>query len=340
MSDVISLGDGLSIKTLKSGKKVYVVEFSEFKQRKRKVIGYCDIINVTMAKAITEGFRRQIGLALTCDEAFETWFERFASLQTKTYANQKYRYYKYISPAWGKTQMRAITALDVQGLLALYRDRPTLANRLIQLMSSVYNKCAKWGYVSGVNPCQHVDKNRLQSRTRHLSATEMQRIQAALDRLENQSMADAFRLMIFTGCRKMEILSLKWSQINMEAKMFELHDTKNGRPRVIPLVDAAMEVVSQIKRTSKFLFPAASKAGHITSPHKAWQKVCEWAGVDEVRIHDIRRTCGSLLAQHGTTSLDIGNVLGHESAAATRVYARLNVASHRKTLEQYAAIIK
>lgn len=339
MAKYIALGGGLIIQNRADGSSIYAVNYAVDKKRHYKKLGSTDVLTYEAARAMADGYRKKTA-GVTCDDAFAQWLSRYGQLQTKTWGVQQYRWKKYISPLWGKTQMRALSSNDISGLLVLHKNHPTLANRLVQLVGSVWTKCARWGYVGGDNPCKHVTKNRLQSRTRYLPKSDLLRVLSALDSVPNQQAAAAFKLLIYTGCRKMEVLSLRWSQIDLDAKVLTLHNTKGARTHVLPLVDEAVEVLKGLRKTSPFVFPSNSKCGYLLWPSRTWARVLRMTKLEDVRIHDLRRTLGSLLAQDGESTLRIGDVYDHQSEAVTRVYARLNVDSKRETLERYASLLR
>ena len=123
--------------------------------------------------------------------------------------------------------------------------------------------------------------------------------------------------------RKSEITTLVWSQINPHRQTITLWDTKNKEPRVIPLVGKAYELVTNLPRSSRKLFPGSNIRYY-------WEKALKEAGIQDFRFHDLRHTAGSYLAQQGVPPLTIGNILGHRSIATTTKYTHLSV-DHLKT---------
>jgi integrase len=164
---------------------------------------------------------------------------------------------------------------------------------------------------------------------------------AAIQELKDWRARDALRLLIYTGCRKSEILSLKWANVKLDSKMLILEETKNDRINYVPLVDEAIGILKDIERTSSpFVFPASSASGHIVDIARPWARVKKSTGISDLRIHDLRRTLGSWLAQDNVSSDIIGDVLNHKSKASTAVYARMCSASKRHALERYAYLLK
>ena len=136
---------------------------------------------------------------------------------------------------------------------------------------------------------------------------------------------------ITTGARRGELLSLRWSDINITTRQATLHDTKNGRSRVLPLT---AETISELKTFqavgSALLFPnpANGKPYDFRIP---WNAALQAAGIDNFKFHDLRHTCASYLAQNGATLVQIADVLGHSNTVVTGRYAHLCI-GHKQTL--------
>lgn len=330
------LEDGLGIRIYASGRNTYVVHYQESKQMRIKTLAQVGAISLEQAKDLALSFRRRITGSLTCDDAFKIWLARYARLNTKTYKQQEKRWAKYISPLWGKSQLITITAMDVAGLLALHVEHRTLGNRLVELFSSVWSRCIKWGLITTPNPCKLIDKPRLHSRTRYASETEIRSVLTAINNLTDYRSKAALQLLLLTGCRKSEILGLKWSDVNLDGRHLILRNTKNGSDCVVPLTDNAYQIIDALPRKHKvWLFPSDSSSGHLSDLIRAWQNVRDVTGLQDLRIHDLRRTVGSLLAQDGVSLPIIGAVLNHQSQKSTQIYARLDTTTKRAALEQF-----
>ncbi len=93
--------------------------------------------------------------------------------------------------------------------------------------------------------------------------------------------------------------------------------------------------------TSPYVFPSPSDPEKPRGDIKrTWARVRERAGLEDVRVHDLRRTVGAWMASAGASELVIGEVLGHSDPAATRVYARITDESAREALEGFAAAVQ
>ena len=131
-------------------------------------------------------------------------------------------------------------------------------------------------------------------------------------------------LALSSGMRKMEILKLEWSRVDLDRGLIHLVETKNDQPRTIPLLGYALNLISQLPRTSSYVFPSRSGSYYRDIDHP-WKKALREAEITGYRFHDNRHSCGSYLAQAGVPLYTIGEILGHKSLEMTRRYAHLSV---------------
>ena len=156
----------------------------------------------------------------------------------------------HIVPALGDRPIGAVRRSDVAALHYALRDRPAAANSTVQVLAQLYRKAQQWGLApEGPNPCRSVRKFKLRLRDRHLTRDEYRRLGQTLRDGEaggwvSAPAAAALRLLILTGCRRGEILGLRWEEVDLEARELRLRDTKTG-PRTVPLSPAAVHVARQ-----------------------------------------------------------------------------------------------
>jgi integrase len=162
---------------------------------------------------------------------------------------------------------------------------------------------------------------------RFLTEAEVARLAETLATMEDEHRlspiaAIAVRLLLLTGCRKSEILSLRWEWVDIERSCLRLPDSKTGA-KVVPLGSAALEVLLEMPRPSRFVLPAAKGQGHYTGLQKAWERVRERANLPDLRIHDLRHSFASFAVADGNTLFVVGKLLGHKQARTTEGYAHL-----------------
>jgi integrase len=230
---------------------------------------------------------------------------------------------------------------------------------------------ARW---SGVNPCHGVKANREASRSRFLQPAELGRLLEAL-KPEPVDLRDFFLALLYTGARRANVQAMKWSDVDIEQGVWRVAagESKSGDPLAIPLVDEVQTILKRRKgdrdklirraaatlhidatsmtlreaqhrsverrkavHAETFVFPGLGASGHLVEPKTAWARVLKRAEIEDLRLHDVRRTVGSWLAGQGANAFVIGRALGHKSLAATAVYARLDLDPVRVAMQTVA----
>jgi hypothetical protein len=130
------------------------------------------------------------------------------------------------------------------------------------------------------------------------------------------------RLLLLTGCRKSEILPLRWEWLGFKRGCLRLPDSKTGA-KVVPLAAAASELLNELPRASAHILSAAKSAGHYTGLQKDWERVRVQAGLPEVRVHDLRHSSASFAVANGHALFMVGRALGQKQARTTEGYAHL-----------------
>ncbi|HJU20475.1 MAG TPA: tyrosine-type recombinase/integrase [Stellaceae bacterium] len=195
------------------------------------------------------------------------------------------------------------------------------------------------------NPAKGVRLLKGERKERFLSEAEMARLGDTLAAMEAEksisaTAAAAVRLLLLTGCRKSEILTLRWGWIDFERGCLRLPDSKTGA-KVVPLAAAALEMLNELPRDPKsdFVLPAAKGDGHHVGLQKAWERVRVRANLPDVRLHDLRHSFASFAVADGNTLFMVGKVLGHKQARTTEVYAHLADDPVRAVADRTAARI-
>ena len=237
----------------------------------------------------------------------------------------------HILPALGAKAVASVGREEVAALHYRMRETPRAANRALMVLSKMFSLAAAWGVASpGGNPCRHVLRYKEGHRERFLTEDEYRRVGLALRELEAGSPAQArgaaaLRLIMLTGCRAGEVLTLKWSDVDRKSGEFRLRDAKTGA-RMVPLTPAALEVLAGVKRVrrSPWVFPGKRPDRHLRHLNPYWYRVRERAGVEDVRIHDLRHSFASRALAVGLALPMIGRLLGHTDIGSTARYAHLS----------------
>ena len=227
---------------------------------------------------------------------------------------------------WSRRKLDAIDGADVQALHAgIGRTHPVLANRAVEILSAVYGRAATWGY-RGDNPCSAVEPFKEAKRDRFIQADELPKFFSALAADTSPDFRQFVLLALLTGARRGNVLAMCWQDVNLDAATWRIPETKNDEPLTLPLMPEAVKILRERKpKGDGFVFPAESATGHLTAPKKKWRALLKRAELADLRIHDLRRSLGSWQAMAGASLSIIGKSLGHKSADATMVYARLSI---------------
>jgi integrase len=239
-----------------------------------------------------------------------------------------------------------ISALTTEGVADWHQQlgRRTgryMANRCLSLLATMFNLAIRWKLAAS-NPTIGVKRFREERRERFLNAEEVNRLFKSLDEEASPYWTAFFRLAILLGCRKSELLSARWQDINLDERVWLIPQTKAGRPHRLPLPAAAIDVLTTLpsRGNSPWLFSSDKHPGQrLSRADDAWPRIRQRAGIRDVRIHDLRRTLGSWLAAQGCSLPLIGKTLNHSDVATTQIYARLSLEPVRLALEKNATLM-
>ncbi|HNO32547.1 MAG TPA: site-specific integrase, partial [Anaerolineales bacterium] len=178
------------------------------------------------------------------------------------------------------------------------------------------------------------------SRDRFLQPDELARFFDALGQIPSDTMRDFFLIALLTGARRANVSSMRWSDIDLESGVWHLSKTKNGTPQNVTLSPEAVPILkarAERAGVSQYVFPGEGKSGHLVEPKKAWASLLRLAEIENLRIHDLRRTLASWQARTGASMLIIGKSLNHKTHQATGIYARLDLDPVRQSVNAATA---
>lgn len=285
--------------------------------------------------------RRNLKAEITLGELFERFIEHHAKKYKRTWRYDESMFRLYFCD-WGNRRISTITRKEVQtlhGRMGIDNGKHQ-ANRAFALLRTVYEKGREWGY-TGENPCFKLKKFQEQSRERYLSADELKKFFTAVMAEPSEIERDFFLMLLYTGARKSNVLNLAWKNVSLDLQLWNIPaaQSKNKTSYTVPLVKPALEILTRRWKANPenpWVFPSpASKSGHLVEPKKAWNRVLKRSGLEDVRMHDLRRTLGSWMAITGASLLTISYALGHKlaSLSVTAVYARASVEPIRQAIE-------
>jgi integrase len=236
---------------------------------------------------------------------------------------------KHILPTLGNLTVAELDRDRVERLHVDMAHIPRRANYTLAVVRALMNNAIKRGLrAPGSNPASGIKMYRERSRERFLSEAEMNAAAGAIARIEQEGKIGTFgaaglRLALFTGARSGEIAAMQWDHIDWQRRIVRLPDSKTNEARTIHLSDAAVEVLKGVPRVGPYVIAGASTKGSYKNLSRAWTVARVYAGLEDVRLHDLRHSYASLAAGRGVSLQMIGKLLGHKVVATTQRYAHL-----------------
>ena len=336
---------GFGVRVYPSGSKVYVVQTRGPEGPKRLTVGRHGVISADQARRRAAAAIARIkagedpGLSPaprrespTVAEVASRYLREHVEVRCKPATVGHYRTVvdRHIVPALGGVPIAALTPRHVSDLHYGLRERPYTANLAIDLLSQLIGQAEAWGLVpERANPCRQVQRYREGRRERFLTDVEFRRLGRVLDEMEAAGEAPvhalaAIRLLMLTGCRRNEVMNLRWEDVDLGAGELRLRDTKTG-PRVVSLSPAAAEVLAAVPRFAGNPWViVGSRAGQrLSSVHNHWHRIRARAELEDVRLHDLRHSFASRALALGESLPVIAKLLGHSQLRTTARYAHL-----------------
>lgn len=208
------------------------------------------------------------------------------------------------------------------------------ANKSLGMLRTMFGRARDWRVFTGENPAQRVRKYTRPSRTRFVQPNEMPALMAVLQR-EREDIQCFFLLCLLVGCRRSEGLTLKWADLDIAGALWHKSKTKTGFAHTIPIPRSLLERLDALPRINEWVF--ATQQGHWCRwmASERWTVIRRAAGLDDVTIHDLRRTCASWLCVQGTNLAVMGRgVLNHTNLSNTAIYTRLQTGPVAQALEE------
>ena len=323
---------GFGVRVLPSGGKSYFVHCQHRGGRIWKIVGDAGALDVPEARSragkMLAAIRRGETAPRRPDETLfdtvaETVFQRHQRVWKAgtLYVNRNYLQ-NQILPYFSGRPIAEIDRQEVRSWFTSLRSTPVAADRSMPVLSVIMREAERMGLrPEDSNPCRGIRRYRRRGRERFLSDDEVRRLSGKLsEHADRQPLEVAtVRLLLLTGCRESEILTLQWSDYR-DGRLF-LRDSKTG-PRTVWLSRPARKILDALPRTGRYAFPAARSAGPRVPAwlDRFWTRIRAEADLRDVRLHDLRHTHASIALRQGETVLAIGKLLGHSDPETTLKY--------------------
>ena len=341
---------GYGVRVMPSGAKRYFIHSQHRGKRIWKIIGDAAATAEPEARATARSMLaalrdgREPAAAGPGGTLFETVaeevFERYGRRwKPRTLDVNRAYFRRQILPFFAGRPIEEITRRDVRAWFRSLHATPAAANRSAPILSVIMQQAEVWGYrPENSNPCAGIRRYRQGRSERFLTPEEYRRLAEVLGRHEacRPLHVAALRLLLLTGCRKSEILTLQWRSYR-EGRLY-LPDSKTG-PRTVWLCEAARGVLDRLPRSSGWVFPVAGLSTPWQWLDHFWHGVREEAGLQDVRLHDTRHSYASMALLYGESVRTVGGLLGHEKTATSLKYAHLSDATVREAFETLSPVL-
>ena len=336
---------GFGVRVYPNGTKVYVVQTRAGGKSKRIAVGRHGVISPDQArrKAAQMIARIKAGedpnpeatkkpSGPTVAELAERYLVEHVQVRCKPRTVEAGRWLvkKFVLPDLGDMAIDEVEREHISDLHHKHRNTPYQANRILEVVRKMFNLAEAWGLrKDGSNPCRHVQKYKEKKRERFLTDDEFHKLGQVLNEIEAEgpeirSAVTAIRLLMLTGCRLNEVQTLRWEDVDLEAAELRLRDGKTGA-RMVPLSATAVSVLSVLPRPddNPWVIVGKKPGAHLTDLQHPWRRIRARAGLEDVRIHDLRHSFASRALALGESLPMIGKLLGHTQVQTTPRYAHL-----------------
>jgi integrase len=348
---------GFGIIVLPSGRCTYCVEYRNMDRvKKRLKIGVHGQITTEEARELAKRRLEQVAhgedpaadkkhtnTLASLEDLAQNYLERhgYKKRPKSLYEDEKLLK-NVILPTLGRLKVPYVTRRDIESLHKSLQDKPYQANRTLALLSKMFSLAVSWDWRLD-NLVLGIERYQEEKRDRWLDQEELDRLWEVLDQYPTHLTAYVFKFLLLTGARKGEALGAKWDQFDLDKGVWTKpsHMTKQKKKEHLPLSEKALDLLRSLKKLTKdhssYLFPGRIPGEPIKEVKTFWSTVLKKAGLENVRVHDLRHTHASHLVSSGLSLSIVGKILGHTQASTTQRYAHLADEPLRQAAELFGS---
>lgn len=361
---------GLACRIRPSGERVFVVRYRvrSTGERRVHVLGRFGALTVEQARGEAKKILGQVAQGLdpaaatragrdepTLAEVAERFLDEHVRARLKPSTSRSYEEHlrAKILPKLGRKRITEISRADVSTLHHDLRETPGAANRVLATFSKLLSLAERWDLrPGGSNPCRGIERYKERRIERFLSSAELARFGEGLadyeartdgrdrERAMRRELAASLKLLLFTGCRRGEIIGLRWEYVDLERGLLFLPDSKTGRKPVVLGAPALAVLEGLGPRADGWVISGWKRSQPLVELRGAFGWVCDRAGIKGLRLHDLRHSFASYGAGGGMGLPIIGALLGHRSTSTTARYAHLANDPLREAADRIGATIQ
>lgn len=354
---------GFGVRVLPSGKRLYIAQYRVSGSRsslnaRRVTLGSVEHLDLETARSLARDILGRVARGEDPAQERAEWRDAptvsdlapqyLASVKRDRKRTTHYEYDRQmrvdVLPVLGKLRIRDVERQHV-ATLKRHAGGRYAANRALALTSAFFGWCEEHGYRdAGTNPCRGVKRHREEARRRYLSPDEASRLGAAmrnaLDAGASPYAIAAIKLLLFSGMREREVLSLPWSAVDLDRGIVNLLDAKTSE-RERTLTAPAIALLAELPRLegNPYVFPGAKRGAHLQDIARTWKRIRRDAQLADFHLHDLRHSFASAAVSSGASLAVIGELLGHRSAQTTKRYAHLHDQARRSAAEKASGAI-
>lgn len=336
----------LSIRVLSSGVKTYFLR-RKFKGKSERItLGRSTELSVSKARQLAakkhlemdaginpNDQKRTAATELTLSAFFDIYMDNHVRSHNKRPDDTEGDFKRYLKKPLGNKRLSEITSIRVATLHSKIGREigKRTANIAHSMLRAIFNRAIEWNYFDVTNPTKGIKRFKEEKRERYLSAPELSRFFIAVGEEPSEMMRDFFLVLLFTGARSGEVRSMKFSNLDIKAKIWRLgrHDTKTDDSRVVVLPTPVIAILARrenaLQEGAKYVFKSHGKSGHLQEPKRAWSRILGQAKITDFRIHDLRHTWASWMVAQGVSLPIIQKALGHQSITSTAIYSNTSL---------------